>query len=121
MSIEALVALKAGALPAIGRERVRLLETVAREGSITAGAKSFGLTYKAAWDALEAMESVFGQPLLETRTGGRSGGGATLMRWSAASSVRSIGSRRRWPAPCGRSSRPSPAARAARPVFRRGP
>ena len=83
MSIEALVALKAGALPAIGRERVRLLETVAREGSITAGAKSFGLTYKAAWDALEAMESVFGQPLLETRTGGRSGGGATLTAMGA--------------------------------------
>jgi molybdate transport system regulatory protein len=78
LPIEALVTLKAGASPAIGRERVQLLETVAREGSITAGAKSFGLTYKAAWDALEAMEKVFGQPLLKTRTGGRSGGGATL-------------------------------------------
>jgi molybdate transport system regulatory protein len=78
MEIEALVTLKTGAAPAIGRERIRLLEAVAREGSITAGAKAVGLTYKAAWDALDAMANLFGQPLLETRAGGRAGGGARL-------------------------------------------
>ena len=62
----------------VGRDRVRLLQAVAREGSITAGAKAVGLTYKAAWDALEAMSNLFGRPLLETRTGGRRGGGAHL-------------------------------------------
>src|SRR5215213_7522668 len=76
--IEALVTLKSDDAPAIGRERIRLLESVARERSITAGAKAAGLTYKAAWDALEGMANLFGQPLLETRTGGRAGGGARL-------------------------------------------
>ena len=32
----------------------------------------------AAWDALDAMANLFGRPLLETRTGGRAGGGACL-------------------------------------------
>lgn len=59
-------------------DRVRLLEAVAREGSITAGAKAVGITYKAAWDALDAMSNLFGQPMLETRTGGKAGGGARL-------------------------------------------
>jgi molybdate transport system regulatory protein len=76
--IEALVTLKSDDAPAIGRERIRLLEFVARERSITAGAKAAGLTYKAAWDALDSMANLFGQPLLETRTGGRAGGGARL-------------------------------------------
>jgi molybdate transport system regulatory protein len=78
MSIEAVVTLKSPEAPAVGRERIRLLEAVAREGSITAGAKAVGLTYKAAWDALDAMANLFGQSLLDTRAGGRAGGGAKL-------------------------------------------
>jgi len=78
MTIEALVMLKTDAAPAVGRERIRLLEAVGREGSITAGARAIGITYKAAWDALDAMANLFGRPLLEKRAGGRAGGGATL-------------------------------------------
>ncbi len=78
MTIEAAVTLKGASFPGVGRDRIRLLQAVAREGSITAGAKAVGLTYKAAWDALDAMANLFGQPLLETRTGGRAGGGARL-------------------------------------------
>ncbi|MEP9379445.1 TOBE domain-containing protein [Aquabacter sp. CN5-332] len=78
MTIEALVTLRGESLSPVGRERIRLLEAVAREGSITAGAKAVGLTYKAAWDALDAMANLFGQPLLETRAGGKAGGGARL-------------------------------------------
>jgi len=78
MAIEALLSLKIEGSPAVGRDRFRLLEAVAREGSISAGAKAVGLTYKAAWDALDAMANLFGQPLLMTRAGGRAGGGATL-------------------------------------------
>jgi molybdate transport system regulatory protein len=78
MSIEALVSLRSEHARAVGRDRIRLLEAVAREGSITAGAKAVGLTYKAAWDALDAMANLFGQPLLATRAGGKAGGGAAL-------------------------------------------
>ena len=78
MTIEATITLKSANTPSVGRDRIRLLQAVAREGSITAGAKAVGLTYKAAWDALDAMANLFGRPLLETRTGGRAGGGARL-------------------------------------------
>lgn len=78
MSIEALVSLRGPDSPNIGRDRIRLLEAVARAGSITGGAKAVGLTYKAAWDALDAMANLFGQPLLATRAGGKAGGGAML-------------------------------------------
>src|ERR1700680_2151356 len=78
MAIEALVTLRSEDVPAMGRDRIRLLEAVAREGSITAGAKAIGLTYKAAWDALDAMTNLFGRPLRVTRAGGRAAGGASL-------------------------------------------
>jgi molybdate transport system regulatory protein len=78
MTIEATITLRSADVAGVGRERIRLLQAVAREGSITAGAKAAGLTYKAAWDALDAMTNLFGQPLLETRTGGKAGGGARL-------------------------------------------
>jgi molybdate transport system regulatory protein len=78
VAIEALVTLKGAETPAVGRERIRLLEVVAREGSISAGARAAGITYKAAWDALDAMSNLFGTPLLTTRAGGADGGGARL-------------------------------------------
>jgi molybdate transport system regulatory protein len=78
MGIEAAITLRSEQVPNVGRDRIRLLQVVAREGSITAGAKAVGLSYKAAWDALDAMANLFGRPLLETRTGGRAGGGARL-------------------------------------------
>jgi molybdate transport system regulatory protein len=78
MTIEAVVTLRGEDVGSVGRERIRLLEAVAREGSITAAAKAVGLTYKAAWDGLDAMANLFGQPLLATRAGGRAGGGAVL-------------------------------------------
>lgn len=78
MPIEAHVFLKTEGSPAIGRERIWLLEAVAREGSITAGAKAAGLSYKAAWDALDAMAQMFGRPLLATKSGGATGGGSVL-------------------------------------------
>ena len=78
VAIQALVTLKTDSLPAVGRDRIRLLETVAREGSISAGARAIGITYKAAWDGLDAMANLFGKPLLAARTGGKAGGGAEL-------------------------------------------
>lgn len=78
MAIEAVVTLRSAEVTGVGRERIRLLQAVAREGSISAGAKVAGLTYKAAWDALDTMANLFGRPLLETRTGGKAGGGARL-------------------------------------------
>lgn len=62
----------------LGDTRVRLLEAIARCGSITAAAKEVPLSYKAAWDAIDAMNNLSTEPLVERSSGGRGGGGTTL-------------------------------------------
>lgn len=58
--------------------RVRLLEEIERHGSITQAAKRVPLSYKAAWDAVDSMNNLADQPLVERSTGGRAGGGTRL-------------------------------------------
>lgn len=58
--------------------RIALLEQIARTGSITAAAKAVGLSYRAAWDAVAAMNNLADRPLVEGSVGGRHGGGTTL-------------------------------------------
>lgn len=59
-------------------KRIALLEKIANCGSITQAAKAVGLSYKGAWDAVDAMNSMFGEPLVVTMTGGKGGGGTQL-------------------------------------------
>ena len=61
-----------------GHGRMALLRAVAEHGSITQAAKAFGMSYKAAWDAIDTMNRLAGEPLVERCTGGR-GGGSTLL------------------------------------------
>lgn len=61
-----------------GQQRFGLLRAVAEQGSITHAAKAVGLSYKGAWDGLEAMSRVAGTPLVERSTGGRGGGSTHL-------------------------------------------
>lgn len=62
----------------VGDDRIRLLEAIDTHGSISAAARAVGLTYKAAWDAVAALNNLAERPLVQARTGGRVGGGATL-------------------------------------------
>lgn len=61
-----------------GQARIALLEHIATQGSITAAAKAAGMSYKAAWDAVDAMNQLAGEPLVARSTDGRGGGGTTL-------------------------------------------
>lgn len=61
-----------------GHGRMALLRAVAEQGSITQAAKAFGMSYKAAWDAIDAMNRVAGEALVERSTGGRGGGSTRL-------------------------------------------
>jgi molybdate transport system regulatory protein len=61
-----------------GRGRMDLLRAVAEHGSITQAAKAFGMSYKAAWDAIDTMNTLAGAPLVERTTGGRGGGSTHL-------------------------------------------
>ncbi|MBA1192382.1 TOBE domain-containing protein [Pseudomonas entomophila] len=58
--------------------RVALLQHIAEQGSITQAAKAAGMSYKAAWDAIDELNNLAMQPLVERSTGGRGGGGARL-------------------------------------------
>ncbi|NID16441.1 TOBE domain-containing protein [Luteibacter yeojuensis] len=61
-----------------GSDRVELLAQIGATGSITAAAKAVGMSYKGAWDAVEAMNNLAGEALVLRSAGGRGGGGATL-------------------------------------------
>lgn len=62
----------------IGRGRVELLKKIGEMGSISKAAKSMKMSYKAAWDAVDAMGHAFGEAMVTTSTGGKGGGGAQL-------------------------------------------
>jgi len=62
----------------ISPRRLSLLEAIGELGSISAAAKAIGITYKAAWDAVEAVNNLAGRPLVAAQHGGRGGGGAAL-------------------------------------------
>ena len=57
-----------------GADRVALLRALAASGSITQAAKSLKISYKAAWDAIDAMNNLAGVALVERTTGGKGGG-----------------------------------------------
>ncbi|HCP56190.1 MULTISPECIES: TOBE domain-containing protein [Pseudomonas] len=59
-------------------QRIALLQHIAEQGSITRAAKSAGLSYKAAWDAIDELNNLANQPLVVRSVGGKGGGGARL-------------------------------------------
>jgi molybdate transport system regulatory protein len=61
-----------------GRERMELLAQIGSCGSITAAAKAVNVSYKTAWDAIESLNSLAGEPLVQRLAGGRGGGGTRL-------------------------------------------
>ena len=61
-----------------GHGRVALLRAVDQHGSITQAAKAFGMSYKAAWDAIDRMNELSRTPLIERAVGGKGGGSTRL-------------------------------------------
>ena len=62
----------------LGEKRIALLESIDGLGSITRAAKAVGLSYKGAWDALDAIENVAEERVVTRAVGGRAGGGSRL-------------------------------------------
>ena len=61
-----------------GQGRLGLLRAIVEQGTLTAAARAVGISYKHAWDAISAMNTLAGQPLVERVTGGRGGGSSQL-------------------------------------------
>ena len=85
---------------AMGPGKADLLRAINDAGSISAAARSLGMSYRRAWLLVDTMNQCFKAPVVETLTGGKAGGGAAvtefgmevlrrydLMQAKAASSV----------------------------------
>lgn len=70
--------LSVGEVAFLGEGRIGLLEQIGERGSITQASKAAGISYNAAWDAVDAMNNLAPAPVVATATGGRGGGGARL-------------------------------------------
>lgn len=62
----------------MSESRIRLLEAIGVHGSLSRAAKEVPLSYKAAWDTMEAMNTLSESPLVVRITGGKNGGGTQL-------------------------------------------
>jgi molybdate transport system regulatory protein len=62
----------------IGPGKIALLEAIRTTGSISAGARSLGMSYRRAWLLVEEVNQTLREPAVTAETGGRRGGGAVL-------------------------------------------
>lgn len=62
----------------VGPGKIRLLECIARSGSISGAAREMGMPFRRAWQLIDTMHRVFRDPVVKASVGGRSGGGAEL-------------------------------------------
>jgi molybdate transport system regulatory protein len=63
-----------GSRGGVGSSRIALLEAIRDHGSINAAAKAVGLSYKGAWDAVQALNNLFDRPVVLAHPGGSAGG-----------------------------------------------
>lgn len=63
---------------AFAAAQVSLLAAIAECGSISKAAKRLGISYKTAWDRVDAMNNMSEAPLVVRSTGGAKGGGTRL-------------------------------------------
>ncbi len=62
----------------IGPGKIQLLESIQACGSISAAGRAMDMSYKRAWDLVDEINQICGQPAVKRQTGGKHGGGATL-------------------------------------------
>jgi molybdate transport system regulatory protein len=64
--------------PAMGPGKAELVERIAQTGSISAAARAMGMSYRRAWQLVEALNRDYRERLIDTATGGKRGGGARV-------------------------------------------
>lgn len=64
--------------PAMGPGKAALIAHIAATGSISAAARAMGMSYRRAWQLVEALNASFTEPAILTAVGGRRGGGAIV-------------------------------------------
>ena len=64
--------------PAMGPGKAELVERIAATGSISAAARAMGMSYRRAWQLVEALNKDFRERVVTTAAGGARGGGAQV-------------------------------------------
>lgn len=62
----------------MGPGKAELVERIQVTGSISAAARDMGMSYRRAWQLVEAVNASFRQPVVVTAIGGARGGGAVV-------------------------------------------
>jgi len=68
----------AAGAPAMGPGKAELIERIAQTGSISAAARAMGMSYRRAWQLVEALNTAYKKPVVVTAIGGQRGGGARV-------------------------------------------
>ena len=64
--------------PAMGPGKAELIERIDATGSISAAARAMGMSYRRAWQLVEALNASYREPVVTTAVGGQRGGGAQV-------------------------------------------
>lgn len=68
----------AGGSPAMGPGKAELIARIGKTGSISAAAREMGMSYRRAWQLVEALNAAYREPVVTTAVGGTRGGGARV-------------------------------------------
>ena len=64
----------------LGPGKILLLESILIKGSITAAAKELGMSYRKAWSLIKEINQASITKIVNTSTGGKGTGGATISK-----------------------------------------
>lgn len=67
-----------GKAAAMGPGKAELIARIGETGSISAAARAMGMSYRRAWQLVEALNRDFREPVIRTAVGGARGGGARV-------------------------------------------
>ena len=73
-----------GGSAAMGPGKAELIARIDTTGSISAAARDMGMSYRRAWQLVEAINKSFREPVVVTATGGKRGGGASVTEFGRA-------------------------------------
>jgi molybdate transport system regulatory protein len=65
----------------LGKGRIELLKKIDKHGSISKAAKEMKMSYKAAWDAVDIINNLAKERVVEKVSGGKGGGGTRLTEY----------------------------------------
>ncbi len=71
--------LESSGKPVLGKGGAQILEQIRNDKSISRAAEKLGMSYRYVWSYLQKIAKALGKPVVETRKGGKSGGGGAKL------------------------------------------